>query len=595
MNRPWQIWGGFGLCLVVLLGTMGWTCRIALQAERAEFEVRRHADLEENIRLALWRMESALTPLIAEESTRPYFVYSSFYPPERAYTRMFNVMLPGEVLVPSPLLTEVPRHVLVHFQIGPDGSVTSPQVPAIEMRELAEAGFTTSAEIEAANTRVAELQRILDRNALLSALPAGKGELVAAARLPPDPEEPPAQGQVSRPPQSVQQQMKEQRRRSQSEQRARFEQNVENVAPFEIDSWPAMSGVSGGALQPLWVGEALLLARRVNVRGEDYIQGCQLDWPGIKQWLTTDVRDLLPEVDLEPVKFTPRTGKTRMLAALPMELIPGTVPSTPGQPVSVIRLSLVIAWICVVLAAAAVAVLLMGTISLSERRAAFVSAVTHEMRTPLTTFRMYTDMLLKGMIPDEAKQRRYLDTLRTEAQRLSHLVENVLAYARLERNRRLDRAEIATLPEVIARVQDRLAARADQAGMELVVDTAGPASRRRVRLDPSAVEQILFNLVDNACKYAASGTERRIHLEIDAAGERVALRVRDHGPGISRPDARRLFRPFSKSAREAAHSAPGVGLGLALSRRLARHMGGDLHLDQTVPTGACFVLTLPAA
>ena len=74
--------------------------------------------------------------------------------------------------------------------------------------------------------------------------------------------------------------------------------------------------------------------------------------------------------------------------------------------------------------------------SLSERRGAFVSAVTHELRTPLTTLRMYTEMLADGMVPDEPRRRSYLQTLRAEADRLGHLVENVLAYSRLERNRR---------------------------------------------------------------------------------------------------------------------------------------------------------------
>ena len=71
--------------------------------------------------------------------------------------------------------------------------------------------------------------------------------------------------------------------------------------------------------------------------------------------------------------------------------------------------------------------------------------------------------------------------------------------------------------------------------------------------------------------------------------------MRDHGPGLPPRAIRRLFRPFSKSAHDAAHSAPGVGLGLALSRRLARALGGDLRLDENGPHGACFVLTLPLA
>src|SRR5439155_15089133 len=118
----------------------------------------------------------------------------------------------------------------------------------------------------------------------------------------------------------------------------------------------------------------------------------------------------------------------------PVKLNPGeTIPLDAAEGLTPVRVSLSIAWLCALLAAGAVAALLLGAVRLSERRGAFVSAVTHELRTPLTTFRMYAEMLAGGMVPDEARRRHYLETLRIEADRLSHLVENVLSYARLER------------------------------------------------------------------------------------------------------------------------------------------------------------------
>jgi len=280
----------------------------------------------------------------------------------------------------------------------------------------------------------------------------------------------------------------------------------------------------------------------------------------------------------------------RLLATLPVRLVPGPVLAEAEEGLSPLRLSLIVAWLCVVLAGVAVAVLLWGTVALSERRAAFVSAVTHELRTPLTTFRMYSEMLAGGMVTDEGKRLRYLDTLRRESERLMHLVENVLSYARLERGRARGRTETVALADLVSRIGPRLAERAEQAGFQFVAENGGAAT---VRADPSAVEQILFNLVDNACKYAAGAADKRIHLVAEAAGGRGVLKVCDHGPGISARDARRLFRPFSKSARDAANSAPGVGLGLALSRRLARDMGGDLVLIPRPGDGACFALSLP--
>ena len=237
--------------------------------------------------------------------------------------------------------------------------------------------------------------------------------------------------------------------------------------------------------------------------------------------------------------------------------------------------------------------MLRGVLKLSERRAAFVSAVTHELRSPLTTFRMYAEMLAEGMVRDDAQRTAYLETLRVEADRLSHLVDNVLQYARLERGRGRRRRVAISLKALMQSSTERLPQRARQAGMELHETITARDAVRTVITDPAAVEQILFNLVDNACKYASSAEDRRIHIRW-SIGHRVAqIRVTDHGPGISAEQARRLFRPFSKTDQEAAQSAPGIGLGLALCQRLASDMEGRLSYDPGDGEGAAFLIELP--
>jgi signal transduction histidine kinase len=208
---------------------------------------------------------------------------------------------------------------------------------------------------------------------------------------------------------------------------------------------------------------------------------------------------------------------------------------------------------------------------------------------------MYSEMLADGMVTDPDQRRGYLETLRSEAVRLGHLVENVLAYARLERGSARGRIEILTTRDLLQRTRERLETRAAAAGLELRIND-NPSLDSQVRTDVAIVEQILFNLVDNACKYAAPASrEPRIDLTVASVGRKhVGLRVRDHGPGIPPAEARRLFQPFSRSAQDAAGGVPGVGLGLALSRRLARNLGGDLRLLPSAEAGAAFELRLQA-
>lgn len=371
---------------------------------------------------------------------------------------------------------------------------------------------------------------------------------------------------------------------------------VLNAAPRPPAALPITDIAGEGVFKPLWVGSELVLARRVNFADRFVVQGVWLNWTNVHQSLVGTVKDLFPSAEILPVLSMNTDPQARLLASIPARLVPGAALLAQLPNWSPVQTALVVAWLCVLLAALAVAVLLHGTVSLSERRAAFVSAVTHELRTPLTTFKMYSEMLAEGMVPDETRRKSYLSTLCSEANRLSHLVENVLAYARLERGSARSRVERVSLGQLIERVKPRLDQRAAQADMQVVVDSDDKALNTVVNVDASAVEQILFNLVDNACKYAApTASEKLIHLEALPDGKFAMLRVRDHGQGISAEGAKRLFQPFSKSADEAAHSAPGVGLGLALCRRLSRSMGGDLCLDALVKTGACFVLTLPVS
>lgn len=352
-------------------------------------------------------------------------------------------------------------------------------------------------------------------------------------------------------------------------------------------------------MQPICVDGQLLLLRRVQIGGRSLLQGCVLDWPCLARFLEKEVTDLLPDARLALDDKTSVPG--RMLASLPVRLEPGPLPAVDRIQVNTtltpVLASVAIAFGCVLLSIGAFAVLLLGLIRLGRRRSEFVTAVTHELRTPLTTFRMYSEMLAEGMVEPDS-QKSYLQTLEAEADRLTHLVENVLSSARLERGRHAGRLETLPIGELLTPIASRLAKRCDRAGMRLAVEMTESVNGTIISTNPTAVEQILWNLVDNACKYAVSATDQTIRLTCEVRADqnqiqiqKTLITVSDHGPGIPRDVRRRLFRGFSKTASEAARSAPGVGLGLALSRRLARDLGGDLELIPTAE-GACFMLSL---
>jgi signal transduction histidine kinase len=342
-----------------------------------------------------------------------------------------------------------------------------------------------------------------------------------------------------------------------------------------------------GAMRPRWIGDDLALIRPIERNAVPAVQGCTLDVPAVQERLLGVIAEILPNARLR--RWIPGEPADYPLAALPLALEPGLLPADAVR--SPIMRTLAIAWIGIAIALGALAALLAGVLALGERRAMFVSAVSHELRTPITSLRMYAEMLGEGMVGDETKRAAYLATIRAEADRLGRLVENVLAYARLERRGDAGRVGARPLAELLESLRERLARRVAEAGFALEIDF-GACAAERVQVDSEWVEQILFNLVDNACKYAGGG-ERRIGITAEAGAREVHLLVADHGGGIAADVRKRLFQPFSKSAREAAHSAPGVGLGLSLSRRLARRMGGELAVDATGSDGTTMRLSLP--
>jgi signal transduction histidine kinase len=227
----------------------------------------------------------------------------------------------------------------------------------------------------------------------------------------------------------------------------------------------------------------------------------------------------------------------------------------------------------------------------ARRKTTFVANVSHELKTPLTTIRMYAELLGEGRVRDEAKVRHYLRTIVGESQRLSRLIGNVLDFGRLEQGRKEYRVEALdpadTVSDILARQRERLEA----AGLK--VETTFPPAAARVRADRDSLEQVLLNLVDNALKYAAAGGE--LHVAVVPAGAQVQIRVEDRGPGVPAAQRERVFDLFHRLDDELTRRQPGCGLGLTLARRLLRDQGGDLGCEARPGGGAAFIVSLPAA
>jgi len=225
--------------------------------------------------------------------------------------------------------------------------------------------------------------------------------------------------------------------------------------------------------------------------------------------------------------------------------------------------------------------------NLAQQRVSFVNQVSHELKTPLTNIRMYAE-LLDGKIDEDSGIRRYLTVITTESQRLSRLIENVLSYSRSQRSALTLNKQPGNIDALIESVITTFTPIMQSRGVELKFN--GLASEA-VYIDPEILEQILVNLLSNGEKYAAEG--KCIEIESEIQGDDAVIRVRDYGPGIEKDEREKVFEAFYRVNSRLTEGVSGTGIGLGLSRELARLHGGDLCIvDEGRGTGCCFELSL---
>jgi signal transduction histidine kinase len=273
-----------------------------------------------------------------------------------------------------------------------------------------------------------------------------------------------------------------------------------------------------------------------------------------------------------------------------LAFVAGALPSAPG--------TALLAWIAVTLTAVLCGGFLLmyrfgaGQMRLARQQQDFVSAVSHELKTPLTSIRMYGEMLKAGWA-DDAKRQTYYDYIHSESERLSRLIENVLQLARLTRNVQRFELRGVTIAELLDLVRSKVATQVERAAFTLRVRDETPAGTAVV-VDVDCATQIFINLVDNALKFAAGAETRKVDLAARRTGDGAVLfTVRDYGPGVPKAALKKIFELFYRAENELTRETVGTGIGLALVRQLAAAMGARVDVRNCEP-GAEFRLTFAA-
>ena len=546
-------------------------------------------------------MERELTDLTMHEESRSFLEYRYFYVPES--------QLPGIAGLARSPLSELPEDptVLGWFQLEPDGTLYTPFRPRPSERQLAADNYRdpTDPSVLAVESELLALLQDVSWN------DDGPGVTALAEYV----RSQQAHSQKTQVEPSAGESLYNTLNRAVGSRQGRDLQSYSTqrqaVEPFQVNEGDIQTVLSrnlmeqqvqqeipvsersnrvenevGVSISPL-VGmllddEHLMLHRSVTIDGETWRQGLVLVLPALEAKLAAAVlgdSPLGPYVGLDWGFLSAPTRRytfehhfaapfTDLSVRAQLGRIPGQV---PAGGFTVASLSLLLLLLCAV-----GGLVLYRTVAvrmeLAQRRSDFVAAVSHELKTPLTSIRMMAEILRDGMVPSEDRRQQYYETITAESERLSRLIANVLELARLERGTREVEREVGPVGDVLEQVLEILGPHAKERGftLELELEPDLPSAS----MDRDALLQVLVNLVDNAIKFAANAVDKRIVLQARAVGAELVLSVRDHGPGVPPGQLRRIFQPFYRGERELTRRTKGTGIGLALVAGLVRRMGG---------------------
>ncbi|MHC4938144.1 MAG: sensor histidine kinase [Planctomycetota bacterium] len=232
----------------------------------------------------------------------------------------------------------------------------------------------------------------------------------------------------------------------------------------------------------------------------------------------------------------------------------------------------------------------MREVKLAKLKSGFVSNVTHELKTPLTSIRMFADMLRAGQVTDPKEQRECLDVIGQETDRLGALIQKVLDFGRSESPRPRFRWVTGSIAPVVQRELERFRRSVDIAELEPEIAVNLPP----VVHDPDAFSEVVSNLLSNAYKYSPPDN-REIRVTLGPQRGRVVLAVEDNGPGVNPRERRKIFEQFYRADDLLTREVEGTGLGLSIVRNIVRAHGGRIGVEDREGGGSRFYVVLPAA
>jgi len=228
-------------------------------------------------------------------------------------------------------------------------------------------------------------------------------------------------------------------------------------------------------------------------------------------------------------------------------------------------------------------------LQIAKLKSEFVSTVSHEFRTPLTSIRYLAELLQRGRVQENNKKQQYYETITSESERLSRLIENILDFSKIEagmKEYKFEETDIAKLAEDVAnRFGEQVASE------KFVIEQKISNQMPKIFVDKEAVSRALFNLFDNAFKY--SGGSLKAYLRVWSDKEKIFLEVKDKGIGISKQDQAKIFEKFYRSGDVHHTSIKGSGIGLTLVAHIIKAHRGDVLLESELGKGTKVAIRLP--